>query len=225
MVLPVRDYLSVAEVIARWQASPTDMRHYLESGKLEAQVLLDSKHAQIYHRFETPGKEEGWIKKNLITLSGYVVIQPEQIQKIFLLKSTPIHKFKALHGPDHYKLLQPKEGCPLSLDDLWIARPECLRFEAAHQLEIRIQNGAMPPMQKPSMLNRSFAGRPSVMRKITSEYARRAQSGMQAGSLSAEASQLHAWALGTIQDMQVPTPRSIANAIRDEYRQTREKTR
>jgi len=176
MSLPRRTHFSVFEVMARWGVTITDMRYYLEAGQLQAQVILEDKLAQVYHRVETPDKEEAWIKKSIITLNGYVVVQSEQLRKIFRLKSAPVYKFKAIEGSSYYKLLREKDITPISVDDLWISTVECTRFEREHEIMARF-GGENPANGSKTGIAAMSAGRPSIMNRITERHRERVTNG------------------------------------------------
>ncbi len=210
MSLPRRNYFSVFEVMARWGITNTDMRYYLESGLLQAQVLLAEKLVQVYHRLETPEKEEAWIKKLIIKIDGYVVIQPEQLRTVFRLKSAPIHKFKSVDGPEHYKLLREKEITPVGIEDLWISSLECARVEREHG--IANDRDALANGSKTGIIALS-AGRPSIMQRITERHQERIGSGEALPSVAAEAKLLRSWAKESIPGVQIPSVKTIRNQL------------
>ncbi len=75
----------------------------------------------------------------------------------------------------------------------------------------------MPPENE-----RSFSGRPSVMRRIEAEMQRRAAAGVLAPRLHEEAQFLRQWAEKHIdRKIQIPQTRSIENGIRASYRRLR----
>lgn len=210
MSLPRRNHFSVFEVTARWGITITDMRYYLESGLLQAQVLLAEKLVQVYHRLETPEKEEAWIKKSIVKIDGYVVIQPEQLRTVFRLKSAPIHKFKSVEGPEHYKLLREKEITPVSIEDIWISSAECARVEREHGIvndrETRV-NGSKTGIVALS------PGRPSIMSRIAQRYRERVTSGEALPTMAAEAKLLRVWASNTMPGVQIPSAKTIQNQL------------
>jgi hypothetical protein len=212
MSFPCRTHYSVFEVMARWGATITDMRFYLESGRLQAQALLDDKLAQVYHRVEMPDGEVAWIKKSVTTLNGYAVVQPEKLRKIFRLKSTPVHKFKAVEGPNYYKLLREKDACQMAIDDLWIADAERARFEAEYEMTSAINKTPVTPSLKTGIFATS-SGRPSVMKRITERHRERVTSGEAMPSKMAEAKFLHGWAIDAMPNMQIPSLKRIRNQL------------
>jgi hypothetical protein len=71
---------------------------------------------------------------------------------------------------------------------------------------------------------RSFAGRPSVMRRIVAEMERRAAVGALESTLRAEAGVLADWAKTNIPDAQIPKRGSLENAVRPRYWELKQKT-
>ncbi len=207
MSLPRRNHFSVFEVTARWGITTTDVRYYLESGLLQAQVLLAEKLAQVYHRLETPEKEEAWVKKSILRIGGYVVIQPEQLRTVFRLKSASIHKFRAVEGPEHYKLLREREITPIGVEDLWISSVECTRFEREHGIANELANGSKTGI----VVN--AAGRPSIMQRITERYQERIGTGEALPSVAAEAKLLRSWAQQSMPGVQIPSVKTIRNQL------------
>lgn len=65
----------------------------------------------------------------------------------------------------------------------------------------------------------SFPGRPSVMKAIKMELEKRATAGKLRSLVTDEAKSLAAWADEQFPKEQTPKPRSIANAIRDRFRE------
>ena len=209
MSLPRRTHFSVFEVMARWGATITDMRCFLEAGQLQAQALLEDKLAQIYRRHLLQDGEEAWSKKGTIVLNGYVVVQPEKLRKIFRQKSATVHKFKALEGPDYYKLLREKDFLTLGIEDLWIARIECQRFESDFQI-------STPPSTAPDSktgIAANAAGRPSIMKRITERYRERVACGEALPTIAAEAQVLRSWAQGAMPNIQIPSVKTIRNQL------------
>lgn len=212
MGLPRRSHFSVSEVAMRWGATMTDMRCFLESGLLQAQVLLAEKLVQVYHCIETPDKQKALIEKEILKLEGYVVVHHVQVRKIFRLKSAPIDEFQAIKGPDHYRLLREKDITPVTVDDLWISAAECARFEREHQIAplpdaSSIANGAKTGIAA------TTPGRPSVMRRIEARFRERMMNGETLPTMAAEAKFLHAWAHNAMPDMQVPSAKTIQNQL------------
>ena len=210
MSLPRRNHFSVFEVIARWGITITDIRYYLESGLLQAQVLLAEKLVQVYHRLETPEREEAWVKKAIIKIDGHVVIQPEQLRMVFRLKSAHVHKFKAVDGPAHYKLLREKEITPISVEDLWISSAECARFEREHGIANDCE--AVANGSKTGIVALS-PGRPSIMSRIAQRYRERVTSGEALPTMAAEAKILRIWATNTMPGVQIPSAKTIQNQL------------
>lgn len=212
MSLPRRNHFSVFEVIGRWGITITDMRYYLESGLLQAQVLLAEKLVQVYHRIETPENEEAWVKKSIIKIDGYVVIQPEQLRTVFRLKSAHVHKFKAVDGPEHYKLLREKEITPVSVEDIWISSVECTRVEREHGITIRNDCEAFANGSKTGIIVNA-AGRPSIMQRITDRHQERVGKGEALPSVAAEAKLLRNWAQESMPGVQIPSVKTIRNQL------------
>ncbi len=212
MGLPRRSHFSVSEVAMRWGATMTDMRCFLESGLLQAQVLLAEKLAQIYHRIETPEKEEALVRKALVMIEGYVAIHHVQVRKVFRLKSAPIDEFQAIEGPDCYRLLRKEEITPVTVDDLWISTAECARFEREHRIRTRKNRESSAKDSKTGIAALS-PGRPSVMKRIANEHRRRITKGKALPTMASEAKFLHQWAYNAMPDMQVPSAKTIQNQL------------
>lgn len=209
MRLPCRTHFSVFEVMARWGVTITDMRCYLESGQVQAQALIEDKLAQIYHRHVLQNGEEAWSKNGTMMLNGYVIVQPEKLRKIFRQKSAVVHKFKAVAGLDYYKLLREKDYLSLSLEDLWIARAECQRFENEYQ----IAEAPAPAHGSKTGIMANASGRPSIMHRITERHRERVACGEALPTIAAEAQVLRGWARNIMPGVQIPSVKTIRNQL------------
>ena len=74
------------------------------------------------------------------------------------------------------------------------------------------------PEQVPATPRTGTPGRPSSMHLIKPEFQRRVQAGIIEESLNKESKALVAWFIATHPDMPPPTPKTIANNIREAYR-------
>jgi hypothetical protein len=153
----------------------------------------------------------------------YAIVEPEDVRLIFRASNkTPIHKFRPLSKADIIRPIHPSEHALLAANDLVVSGAERDRFEQTHNIGFTTDHcangpnldgfcGAMPPT--------SFAGRPSIMRKITDHFVERCKANVLEPSLQKEGDYLFSWAQLHIKSSQIPTTQTIRTAIRVRYRE------
>ncbi|MDD3030632.1 MAG: hypothetical protein PHS57_10235 [Alphaproteobacteria bacterium] len=212
MGLPCRLHFALSEVSSRWGASMTDLRYYLENGLVEAHVIISPKTADVYQWIPSVDGRMAWFKKGTETIDGYVVVDPEELRKIFRFNPAPIRKFRAVASTDYYKLVREKEISPVGVNDLWVSKDVCEKFEAKHQLT-PISTASSLARGSKTGIPATSPGRPSVMNHIVQRYQERLTAGETLQTLTAEAKFLRQWAKQTMPGMQIPYAKTILNRL------------
>jgi hypothetical protein len=196
--LPPKDHFSLGELAERWQAPMADIQYYALHGLLEVEAWLCIPGVRIKHIEQTSNNASAY----LADFEGYVVVSVKELRKVFRKDG------------NHSSIL---------LDDLVISREERERFERTHRLECNCNrpNKSEPTenLQSATVPSMSFPGRPSVMRRILVHFEDRRAKKILQGSLQKEGDYLVGWAQKHIADVQIPTARTIRNAIRSQYRE------
>ena len=152
--------------------------------------------------------------KGLRSHQGYAIVETYELRKIFKDTVAETAKFIDLKTAELLKLHRCRTR--IGIDDLMISRAERDRFEREHEILPHIVpvNGHAP----------SFAGRPSIMHQIIGHFEERLAAGVVAESTQRESIYLSTWARRNLPGVQVPQPKSIANAIRAQHRKAQEKS-
>ncbi len=215
MALPEKSYFSLLEVAKRWGTELDSVRYYAEHDELEVQTWLNDIDVDVLQIIETKNGETAFIKRGIQTYCDYAILKPIELRKVFRFQEGyAVYNFLALNGEQLLTIRNQKTRYIINITDLVISRSERDRFEQRY--DICITN-----MKRPGAANgntTSFAGRPSVMRRITEYFDARHAQGLTEPSLQREANMLAIWAAEHLDDAQVPKAKSIMNAIRPKYR-------
>ncbi len=191
--LPPKNHFSLYELAERWHAPIADVQYYAVHGMLEVQVWLSLPGVRIKHSGSST-------VARLDDYEGYIVVEVKDLRRIFRSDGT------------HNRILP---------EDLVVSREERDRFESTHGIKCHFELDAntVKPATHTVTPVVSFPGRPSVMRRITAHFEERCEKRMLERSLQKEGDYLVTWADEHIADVQIPTARSIRNAIRTQYRE------
>lgn len=214
MALPEKDYYYLQELAARWAVSGTDMRYYAEHGFLKVQTWLEETMVYVLRATRLQNGGSALTQIGVTTYKGYVVVEPEELRKIFSLNPQPVSLFKNPHGGDILNVHRNHKKPIVGIEDLVISKDCRDEFEKKHDISVSCREAAVPTP--------SFGGRPSVMHMILKEFSRRCAAGGIEASLQKEASYLAAWAAEKIDHAQTPTAKTIMNVLRADYRTHRQ---
>ena len=188
MKLPEKDHYSLNELAERWRTAMADVHYYAVHGMLEVETWRRVPAVRI-KRYANSALAADF--------EGYAAVEPAELRRIFRGEETDIR---------------------VTEDDLVVSREERDRFERAHKIECIQQTAGNGGGAEPTAAPVSFPGRPSVMRRITTHFDQRRRDKALEKSLQREGDYLAAWAALHISESQLPTARTIRNAIRAQYK-------
>lgn len=208
MPKPERDYFPLRELGERWQITFEEMRYYGEHGMVQMLSWLNDVTVKTYKIKKTEDGDLVPVAGNIRPCCDYAIVEPYELRKIFRDKIADTSKFVDMKTGELLKLHRCQYK--ISVDDLMISKSERDRFEHKHEIlpHITTTQGHAP----------SFAGRPSVMHRIIGHFEERLANGVVAESTQRESIYLNTWAKKNLNGVQVPTPKTIANAIRAQHR-------
>jgi hypothetical protein len=205
---PERHYFPLHELGERWQITFEEMRYYGEHGTLKMQAWLGDLTVKIYLRKKTEDGDLVPVANGIRSYSDYAIVEPYELRKIFRETSADTSKFVDPSSGELLKLHRCRYK--IGIDDLMISRIERDRFEREHDI--------LPHIMPFNAHAPSFAGRPSIMHQIIAHFEERLAAGVVAESTQRESIYLSTWAKKNLPGVQVPQPKSIANAIRAQHR-------
>lgn len=190
MKLPEKEHFFLNELAERWLATMADIQYYAVRGMLKVETWVRVPAVRI----------KRYANSALATdFEDYVPVDPAELRRVFRGEETDLR---------------------IVPEDLVVSREERARFERAHDITIHPKPAPISAeSDQASALTVSFPGRPSVMRRITDHFEARRQEKTLEKSLQREGDYLVAWAEKHISDVQIPTARTIRNAIRTRYRE------
>lgn len=190
MKLPEKEHFSLEELAERWHATVADVQYYAVRSMLEVETWVRVPAVRI-KRYANNALASDF--------EGYAAVDPAELRRIFRGEETDLR---------------------IAAEDLVVSREERDRFERDHDI---VNDAERTPISaekyQDSALPVSFPGRPSVMRRIVAHFEERSAGKMLERSLQKESECLVAWAEKHIPDVQIPTSRTIRNAIRTRYRE------
>jgi hypothetical protein len=216
MPLSDKKYYYLQEVIKRWGVALIDVRYFAEHGQLEVQTWLPETIMKIYRNKRTEDGEVVPIQVGVTNYKGYAIVEPDELRNVFHASPHSVLKFRSVANKDFLKIYDGHAKYMVSIEDLVVCKEERDRFESQFALPLDIQESAMNNRINPTPI--SFSGRPSVMHKIEQQLLVRSQSNALLPTLAAESRYLHAWAKENIAGEQIPTARTIGNAMRTKYK-------
>jgi hypothetical protein len=208
MPKPERDYFPLHELGERWQMTFEEMRYYGEHGTLQMLTWLGDVTVKVYRLKKTEDGDMVPVANGIRDHREYAIVEPYELRKIFRENASETSKFVDLHTSELLKLHLCRYK--VSVDDLMISKAERDRFEREHEI--------LPHTMPVNGHGPSFAGRPSVMHLIIGHFEERLANGVVAESTQRESIYLNTWAKKNLNGVQVPTPKTIANAIRAQHR-------
>lgn len=211
MPLSNKNYYYLQEVIKRWGITLLDIRYFAEQGQLEIQTWLPETVMKIYRNKRTEDGDVVPIQVGVTSYKGHAIVQPDELRNVFHASPCKVSKFKSVENKDLLKIYDKRASFMVSIEDLVVSKIERDRFENDFALPIEAKkNIYVAPI--------SFCGRPSVMHKIEQELVTRSRAQSLLPTLAAESRSLHLWAKENLIGEQIPTARTIANAMRIKYK-------
>lgn len=214
MLFADKNYYYLQEVMHRWGVALIDIRYFAEHGELELLTWIPDKILKVFKCKRTEDGEPVWLQTAVTNYKGYVVVEPDELRKIFHLSPHPVSKFQSMSTEDRFEIWDGGDVFTVGIDDLVVSRIEREKFEERFALPREDKESGSREIRNYA----SFSGRPSVMHKIEHEMQNRAQTNALCPSLAAESRYLHDWAKINIPTQQVPTARGISNALRSTYK-------
>lgn len=217
MALPEKDYFYLQDVSARWQVAMPDLRYYAEHGMLALQTWVSDTVFKMYRHKRTEDGEIAPVQVGITNLKGYVVVEPDELRKVFRHDRHPVSLFRAPNGTDLLKIYEARKKPTVSITDLVIAKAERDRFEVENGILVPERLAQLRSVGKTGIVP-TQTGRPSIMGAVLVLFEQRAVRHETAPTLAEEARILHDLTRAAYPDQAVPTVKTITNNLRPVYR-------
>lgn len=217
MALPEKDYFYLQDVSARWQVAMPDLRYYAEHGMLTLQTWLSDTIFKMYRHKRTEDGDIAPVQIGVTNLKGYVVVEPDELRKVFRHDRHAVSLFRSPNGTDLLKIYETRKNPTVSVTDLVIAKAERDRFERENGIVVPERIAQLRPAGKTGIMALQ-TGRPSAMGKVLTLFDQRLARNETAPTLAAEARILHDLTRAAHPDIAIPTVKTITNNLRPIYR-------
>ena len=216
MPLPEKGYYSLQEIAERWGIPLKDVCDHAVEEAFIVHAWIGKVHVEIGYYEEVAKDDAFWIPAERKWFNGYAIVRPLDLREVFRQGQCSVHLYQwnGAAGEELLKIITEKDYI-IEPRDLMVSRAERDRMEVLHDLCLDKRDPPKPAISRQAI---SFAGRPSVMHQLLNHMEQRAKNGAVCCNLTKESEYLYAWAQENIRDMQIPTPKAIANGVRKHYR-------